>query len=90
MTLEDVGFIHCSTRDQMEATASRFYGDLLDQLVILTIDPGTRAVTDPSTSHLRPGVDTLFPHIYGPLPIAAVNVATHWRRTERSWSTAAL
>ena len=38
MTLDEVGFIHCSTRDQIEDTANRFYGDV-DQLVVLTIDP---------------------------------------------------
>ena len=80
VTLEQEGFIHCSTRAQLQDTANRFYGDL-DQLVVLTIDP--RLV--PSTIRWEPpapGVDTLFPHIYGPLPIAAVNVASHWRRSD--------
>lgn len=85
VTLEQEGFIHCSTRAQMQDTANRFYGDL-DQLIVLTID--TRLVF----SEIRweppaPGVDTLFPHIYGPLPIAAVNLATHWRRSDdAAWS----
>ena len=37
LTIDDVGFIHCSTRDQVESTANRFYADV-DQLVVLTID----------------------------------------------------
>ncbi len=37
MTLADEGFIHCSRRDQVEATANRFYGDVAE-LVLLTID----------------------------------------------------
>jgi glutathione S-transferase len=85
VTLEQEGFIHCSTRAQLQDTSNRFYGDL-DQLVVLTIDP--RLVPSPIRwEPPAPGVDTLFPHIYGPLPIAAVNVATHWRRTGSSWTT---
>jgi glutathione S-transferase len=35
-----------------------------------------------------PGLDVLFPHIYGPLPVAAVNHAALWlRSTGASWST---
>ena len=86
MTLGDVGFIHCSTRHQVAATANRFYGDL-DRLVLLTIDPD--AV--PSTIRWEPPVpesDQLFPHIYGPLPVAAVDTATFWMRDGASWSLA--
>ena len=86
VTLEQEGFIHCSARGQLQDTANRFYGDL-DQLVVLTIDP-----------HLVPsaivwespgaGIDVLFPHIYGPLPVAAVNLAVSWRRLpDTEWST---
>ena len=85
VTLEQEGFIHCSTRAQTQDTANRFYGDL-DQLIVLTIDP--RLVPSPIRwEPPAPGSDTLFPHIYGPLPIAAVNLATHWRRTgDTAWS----
>ena len=85
VTLEQEGFIHCSTREQMEDTANRFYGDL-DQLVVLTIDPllvPSPIVFEPPA----PGFDVLFPHIYGPLPIAAVNLAAPWiRHPARAWS----
>ena len=79
VTLEQEGFIHCSTREQMQDTANRFYGDL-DQLVVLTIDPllvPSPIVFEPPA----PDVDVLFPHIYGPLPIAAVNLASAWVRS---------
>ena len=85
VTLEQEGFIHCSTRAQMEDTANRFYGDL-DQLIVLTIDPRlvpARIVFEPPA----PGIDTLFPHIYGPIPIAAVVRAQPWVRSAgRPWS----
>ena len=87
VTLEQEGFIHCSTRAQMQDTANRFYGDL-DQLVVLTVDP--QLVPSPIRwEPPAPDVETLFPHIYGPLPIAAVTLATHWHRTGPTWSTAA-
>ena len=85
LTLDQVGFIHCSTRAQMEDTANRFYGDV-EQLVVLTIDPAlvpSPIVHEPPA----PGVDMLFPHIYGPLPVAAVNQAVVWQRAPHtSWS----
>jgi len=79
MTLDEVGFIHMSTREQVEATANRFYSDV-DQLVLLAVDPlkvPARIVFEPPS----PDSDMLFPHIYGPLPIAAVATATFWFRT---------
>jgi glutathione S-transferase len=85
VTLEQEGFIHCSTRAQMEDTANRFYGDL-EQLVVLTITPRlvpARLVFEAPA----PGIDTLFPHLYGPIPIAAVVSAETWLRPAgRSWS----
>ena len=89
VTLEQEGFIHCSTRAQMQDTANRFYGDV-DQLVVLTIDP--QLVPSPIRwEPPAPGDDTLFPHIYGPIPIAAVNVATPWQRAGGAvWSIATL
>jgi len=85
MTLDEVGFIHCSTREQLEDTANRFYGDV-EQLVVLTIDPMlVRApiVWGPPEA----GRDVLFPHIYGPLPVPAVNHAAVWLRSSVApWS----
>lgn len=79
MTLAEVGFIHMSTREQVEVTANRFYADV-DQLVLLTVDqlkvPSNIVWEPPSHDS-----DTLFPHIYGPLPIGAVVTATFWLRT---------
>ncbi len=79
MTLDDVGFIHLSTREQVEGTANRFYADV-DQLVLLTVDAvkvPSKIVWEPPS----PDSDVLFPHIYGPLPISAVAAATFWLRT---------
>lgn len=80
-TLAEEGFIHASTREQTEATANRFYADV-EQLVLLTIDP-LRVPHEIRWEPPAPGVDELFPHIYGPLPIHAVVRSDFWTRDER-------
>jgi len=76
-SLEKEGFIHCSTRAQVLATAARFYAGR-DDLLLLHIDAAVLG------DHLRyePPVppnpalgDTLFPHLYAPLPTRAVRAA---------------
>jgi glutathione S-transferase len=83
MTLDDVGYIHCSTRAQVEPVANRFYADV-DELVVLMIDP-VLVPADIRWEPPAPGIDELFPHIYGPLPIAAVNSTNFWTRAG-TWS----
>ena len=83
MSLDDVGFIHCSTAEQIEATANRFYGDLTE-LVLLTIDP-LIVPADILWEPPAPGADELFPHLYGPLPIGAVNMHRFWSRADTAW-----
>jgi uncharacterized protein (DUF952 family) len=78
-TLAEVGFIHLSTREQVEGTANRFYADV-DQLVLLTIDP-LKVPSEIKWEAPAPGIDTLFPHIYGPLPISAVITTNYWLRS---------
>jgi uncharacterized protein (DUF952 family) len=68
-SLEAEGFIHCSYPDQIAATANKHYRGHRD-MVLLQI---ARAevpvdVVDENTS----GGAALYPHIYGPLPMAAV------------------
>jgi uncharacterized protein (DUF952 family) len=68
-SLEEEGFIHCSTHEQVEATANRIFrgsGDLLLlELDVEKIEPELKweRATD---------VGDEFPHIYGPLNLDAV------------------
>jgi glutathione S-transferase len=76
-SLADVGFVHCSYADQVSATANRFYADL-PQVVLLTIDPARLAVPVRPEPAVAGGEE--FPHVYSPVPIAAVIAATGWKR----------
>jgi anti-anti-sigma factor len=79
VSLDDEGFIHCSYRHQVEGVANRFYGDVAE-LVLLTIDPTVLeapVIAEPPAD----GIDELFPHVYGPIALAAVTTASMWRRS---------
>ena len=87
-SLAEEGFIHCSFADQVEAIANRYYADL-DELVLLTVDPSLLGgglgselvVEDPF-----PGAPQRFPHVYAPIPVAAVVDTTAWHReSDRPW-----
>jgi uncharacterized protein (DUF952 family) len=69
-TLEQEGFLHASRADQWQAVHDTFYAGLDEPLVLLEIDAGLLGV--PVVEEAPPGTDELFPHIYGPLPVAAV------------------
>jgi len=68
-SLDDEGFIHCSTRAQVLIPANeRFAGR--NDLVLLVIDPTLVAAEVIYEDCYDSG--HAFPHIYGPVPIAAV------------------
>ena len=73
-SLADEGFIHCSFEDQVASVARRFYDG--EDVVLLTVDP-TRVDADIVVENLDGG-DERFPHVYGPLPLAAVVEARHY------------
>jgi uncharacterized protein (DUF952 family) len=61
------GFVHCSTRVQLDATLARHFPGA-GRLTLLVLDPD--AVGDLRWEESRPG--EAFPHVYGPIPAAAV------------------
>jgi uncharacterized protein (DUF952 family) len=63
------GFIHCSYARQVEATAARHFAGRTG-LVLLEID--REALTCEILDENLSGGEELFPHVYGPLPLAAV------------------
>ncbi|NEB05538.1 DUF952 domain-containing protein [Streptomyces sp. SID13726] len=74
-TLQEEGFIHCSTRAQLPGTARRFFAGVAD-LVVLVIDPDRLGVPLKYEA-ARPGGEE-FPHVYGPIPVDAVVDVEAW------------
>ncbi len=68
-TLASQGFIHCSTRAQVAAVANRMYRGQ-HGLVLLEID-SRRVQPEIRYENLEGGAE-LYPHIYGPLNLEAV------------------
>jgi uncharacterized protein (DUF952 family) len=73
MELDDVGFIHLCTAEQVAGVLERFYRGV-DDLVMLHIDE--QRVRAPIVFEDVPGADEPFPHLYGPLEPSAVVRAT--------------
>lgn len=82
LDLADVGFIHCSRPEQVEAVRRRYYGDVAEPMLLLTID--TDLLTSPWQLDEVPGQPMTFPHVYGPLNVDAVVSAVSFRRSAAS------
>jgi uncharacterized protein (DUF952 family) len=57
------GFIHCSTKDQLEGVLSRFYTHITDALVLLIID--VEKLHSRLAWEKAEATEELFPHVYG-------------------------
>ncbi|MBI3232820.1 MAG: DUF952 domain-containing protein [Bacteroidetes bacterium] len=68
-TLDQEGFIHCSTETQLLPTCNRHFKGI-DELVILKLD--ISKLTSKLIFELAPNVGEEFPHIYGPINLDAV------------------
>ncbi|RJO69484.1 DUF952 domain-containing protein [Nocardia panacis] len=77
-SLAEVGFIHLSAPNQVHLPANRLYAGRRD-LVLLRLDPARLG----APVEWEPGVPSdpesmLFPHLYGPLPVAAVRAVEEY------------
>jgi uncharacterized protein (DUF952 family) len=86
-TLREVGFIHCSFGHQVQAVANRIYRDWAGPLLLLEVDSG--AVPAPIRTESLDGGPEAFPHIYGPLPTAAVRAVHQLQRHSGGWRSPA-
>ncbi|MEN4010926.1 MAG: DUF952 domain-containing protein [Chloroflexota bacterium] len=68
-SLDDEGFIHCSTREQVLIVAERFFRGKQDLLVLEIVVERlpVEVVYEPAEN------GELFPHVYGVIPVSAVN-----------------
>ncbi len=78
-SLESEGFVHCTDGDgMMLGVANRFYRAINEPVYALTIDESMLSApvvreppAHPDGRPTQPG-EPLFPHVYGPIEIAAV------------------
>lgn len=73
-SLAEEGFVHCSFESQLAGVAAAIYAGT-PTLVLLEIDP-ERLGGVPVRVEPVPGSTERFPHVYGPIPTAAVTSAT--------------
>ena len=71
-SLDEVGFVHCSTAAQVQGIADLVYHGR-DDVMLLTIDP--QRLVAPVRYEKAPD-GNLYPHVYGPIPRSAVLSAT--------------
>ncbi|WP_068265313.1 DUF952 domain-containing protein [Janibacter limosus] len=75
--IAEEGFMHCSgSEQQRDAVAGRFYADVTEPLLVLTLDEQALAThgLDVRYEPAVVGGDELFPHVYGgDLPVGCVS-----------------
>jgi uncharacterized protein (DUF952 family) len=79
-SLATEGFIHCSRAHQLLGVAQRYFPGARD-LLVLAIDEGAVVkwlVNEGPAGVGDPLADNVYPHIYGPIPAAAVISAVAW------------
>lgn len=67
VSIAEEGYLHaCEDRAQLEGVVARYYGDVTEPLVVLTIEESRLADRGLTVVRERPapGAD-LFPHVYG-------------------------
>ncbi|MDQ3156213.1 MAG: DUF952 domain-containing protein [Actinomycetota bacterium] len=84
VTLEQEGFLHCSRDSQAARVLAKYYADVSEPLMLLTVD--TNLLTSPWQLDPVPGAELSFPHIYGPLnPSAVVDTTPLTKNAAGEW-----
>ncbi|MBS4043857.1 MAG: DUF952 domain-containing protein [Chitinophagaceae bacterium] len=68
-SLKIEGFIHCSTKHQVQGVLDRYFNGQHD-LIKLTIDP--QKLSSKLVFELSPSVNQEFPHVFGVIPLEAI------------------
>lgn len=76
-SLDEVGFVHaCEDVEQLRGVAAAAYAEVTEPLVVLTIDESS--VGSSVVREVPDGADQAYPHVYGPVPVAAVVEVSPW------------
>ncbi|MCB0838007.1 MAG: DUF952 domain-containing protein [Bacteroidetes bacterium] len=81
-SLKTEGFIHCSSKTQVLPTAKLYFSEASELVVIGIVDKRVKNILKWEVS--RDGEE--FPHLYGPLPLSAVETMDMiMRRPDGEW-----
>ena len=73
VTIDEEGFIHASLPEQVQGTASRFYADVPESLVVLVMRTEALEAAGVPVRFEDAGTGEVFPHLYAALPVALVD-----------------
>ena len=73
VTIDEEGFIHASLPEQVQGTASRFYADVPESLVVLVMRTEALEAAGVPVRFEDAGTGERFPHLYAALPVALVD-----------------
>ena len=73
VTIDEEGFIHASTPEQVQGTASRFYAGAEGPLVVLVMRTEALEAAGVPVRFEDAGGGEVFPHLYAALPVTAVD-----------------
>lgn len=76
LTVDEVGFIHCSTPAQVAGAAALFFADVVEPLRLLHMDADAILKSGTEVAFEDAGNGELFPHIFGPIDPEWVSEAT--------------
>lgn len=71
-SLDQVGYIHCSTADLIAPVARAVYGEFEEALVVLVLDDAAVRASGVQVRFEDGGDGNLYPHVYGPLDVQLV------------------
>jgi uncharacterized protein (DUF952 family) len=71
-SLAEQGFLHASTVAQLPTVLHDYYDDLASVVLLVLDVPALAAAGSPVRWDDVPGAATPFPHVYGPVPVAAI------------------
>jgi uncharacterized protein (DUF952 family) len=71
-SLDEVGFIHASSREQLPVVARALYAGEDADLVVLVMDEGALEAAGLPVRREDGGDGELYPHVYGAIPTALV------------------
>lgn len=84
-SLELEGFVHCTRElDRLIEVANTFFAEQRDEkLLVLSLDEEALSA---DVRYEDPGIGHLFPHVYGPIEVAAILYADEMERIEGEWT----